>query len=84
MPGPHSSSAPSLKFEYSLISSSGGNVKIYLYNGETIVAIKDITAGENSVTFNNLKPNIIYQYIVVANYDDLSGNGNFIHNLHKD
>lgn len=69
---------------YSLISSSGGNVKIYLYNGETIVAIKDITTGENSVTFNNLKPNTIYQYIVVANYDDLTGNGNFIHNLHKD
>ncbi len=68
---------------YSLIEKSGGYAKAVLYDGETMIA-KDITVGEKaSVVFDNLTPNTVYQYGVVALYDDLSGNGVQLNTLYK-
>ena len=68
---------------YSLIEKSGGYAKAVLYDGETMIA-KDVTVGEKaSVVFDNLTPNTVYQYGVVALYDDLSGNGVQLNTLYK-
>ena len=68
---------------YSLIEKSGGYAKVVLYDGETMIA-KDVTVGEKaSVVFDNLTPNTVYQYGVVALYDDLSGNGVQLNILYK-
>ena len=68
---------------YSLIQMSGGYAKAVLYDGVNMIS-KDITVGEKtSVTFDNLTPNTIYQYGVVALYDDLSGNGINLNTLYK-
>lgn len=68
---------------YSLIEKSGGYAKAVLYDGETMIA-KDVMVGEKaSVVFDNLTPNTVYQYGVVALYDDLSGNGVQLNTLYK-
>ena len=68
---------------YSLIEKSGGYAKAVLYDGETMIS-KDVTVGEKvSVVFDNLTPNTVYQYGVVALYDDLSGNGVQLNTLYK-
>lgn len=68
---------------YSLIEKSGGYAKAVLYDGEIMIS-KDITVGEKaSVVFDNLTPNTVYQYGVVALYDDLSGNGVQLNTLYK-
>ncbi len=68
---------------YSLIEKSGGYAKAVLYDGETMIA-KDVTVGEKtSVVFDNLTPNTVYQYGVVALYDNLSGNGAKLNTLYK-
>ncbi len=68
---------------YSLIEKSGGYAKAVLYDGETLIS-KDVTVGEKaSVVFDNLTPNTVYQYGVVALYDDLSGNGVQLNTLYK-
>lgn len=68
---------------YSLIEKSGGYAKAVLYDGVNITS-KDITVGEKtSVTFDNLTPNTVYQYGVVALYDNLSGNGAKLNTLYK-
>ena len=68
---------------YSLIEKSGGYAKAVLYDGETMIA-KDVTVVEKaSVVFDNLTPNTVYQYGVVALYDDLSGNGVQLNTLYK-
>lgn len=51
---------------YSLVQASGGYAKAVLYDGVNMTS-KDITVGEKtSVTFDNLTPNTVYQYGVVA------------------
>ena len=61
--------------EYSLVESSGGYVKVGLYDGLKMV-YQDLTAkGSTHVKFGNLLPNTVYQYAVVASYDNLSSNG---------
>ena len=68
---------------YSLIEKSGGYAKAVLYDGVNMTS-KDITVGEKtSVVFDNLTPNTVYQYGVVALYDDLSGNGAKLNTLYK-
>ena len=67
-----------------LIAHSNGTAKAVLYDGEEIVDIKDIKTGNNSVTFTNLKTNTVYQYAIVASYDDLSGKGVDMHILYVD
>ena len=68
---------------YSLIEKSGGYAKAVLYDGVNMLT-KDINVGENTnIVFDNLTPNTVYQYGVVALYDNLSGNGAKLNTLYK-
>ena len=67
-----------------LIAFSSGALKAVLYDGFEIVAEKDLALGENSVSFEGLKTNTLYQYAVVGYYDDLSGDGFKMNVLYKD
>lgn len=68
---------------YSLIEKSGGYAKAVLYDGVNMLT-KDIKVGEKtSVVFDNLTPNTVYQYGVVALYDNLSGNGAKLNTIYK-
>lgn len=66
-----------------LLAYSNGAIKAVLYDGEQLIATKDIVLGNNSVVFDMLTTNRIYQYAIVAFYDDLSGNGVESHILSK-
>lgn len=61
--------------KYDLVENSNDNFKAVLYDGENIVATQNIKDGENHVSFSGLSTNTLYQYAIVACYDDLSGNG---------
>ena len=67
-----------------LIAFSGGALKAVLFDGDSIVAEKDLALGENLVEFTSLETNTLYQYAVVAYYDDLSGAGFGMNVLYKD
>ena len=68
---------------YSLIEKSGGYAKAVLYDGVNMLT-KDIKVGEKTnIVFDNLTPNTVYQYGVVAFYDNLSGNGAKLNTLYK-
>ena len=67
-----------------LIAFSSGTLKAVIYDGREIVAQRDLTLGENSITFENLKTNTTYQYAIVGYYDDLSGDGFKMNVLCKD
>ena len=68
---------------YSLIEKSGGYAKAVLYDGVNMLT-KDINVGEKTnIVFDNLAPNTVYQYGVVALYDNLSGNGAKLNTLYK-
>lgn len=68
---------------YSLIEKSGGYAKAVLYDGANMLT-KDIKVGEKTnIVFDNLTPNTVYQYGVVALYDNLSGNGAKLNTLYK-
>ena len=66
-----------------LISYSNGAIKAVLYDGEQLVATKDVSLGDNNIVFDALTTNRVYQYAIVAFYDDLSGNGVEAHVLNK-
>jgi len=59
----------------SLIAASDGELWAVLYNGEEIVATKELSLGNNSVKFEGLATSGVYQYAIVGFYDDLSGEG---------
>ena len=68
---------------YSLIEKSGGYAKAVLYDGVNMLT-KDIEVGEKTnIVFDNLTPNTVYQYGVVALYDNLSGNGAKLNTIYK-
>ena len=67
-----------------LIAFSNGALKAVIYDGAEIVAQKDLTVGENIITFDNLKTNTLYQYAIVGYYDDLSGEGFGMNVIYKD
>lgn len=68
---------------YSLIEKSGGYAKAVLYDGVNMLT-KDIKVGEKTnIVFDNLTPNTVYQYGVVAFYDNLSGNGAKLNTIYK-
>jgi len=69
---------------YSLIEKSNGDVKVILYDGNTIVDTRNVNVGNNEIEFTGLTSNTLYQYAVAASYDDLSGNGKDNHILYKD
>ena len=59
-----------------LIGISDGKLQAVLYDGDQIVALKDIDPkGTTTVTFEGLSMNRLYQYAVVATYDALNGDG---------
>ncbi|MBE6703331.1 MAG: leucine-rich repeat domain-containing protein [Ruminococcaceae bacterium] len=64
-----------------LLSMSTGALQAVLYDGDAIVAIKELSLGDNSVTFDGLKTNTLYQYAVIASYDALDGEGVMYHVL---
>ena len=66
-----------------LIAYSQGNVKAVLYDGDTLVAEKELTVGSNTVAFDNLKTGTVYQYAIVASYDAFDENGIGLHILDK-
>lgn len=60
----------------SLISKSFGSVQAVLYNGEEIIAAKELEVGKKThVEFKDLSDGTLYQYAIVANYDALDGSG---------
>jgi len=73
-----------IKDNDSLVEFSGGALKAVIYDGFEIIAEKDLTLGENSVSFDGLKTNTLYQLAIVGYYDDLSGEGFKMNILHKD
>ncbi len=52
-----------------------GELSVYLSDGESIVASKPLTVGDNTVVFDNLKMSKTYEYGVVAVFDMIDGNG---------
>lgn len=67
-----------------LISYSQGCLKAVVYDGESVVATKDLTVGDNNVFFDNLATSTLYQYAIVGYYDDLSGEGFAMNTLYKE
>lgn len=62
--------------ELGLVGLSGGKMEAVLYDGESIVARKDIAAaGTETVTFGGLRSGTAYSVSVVAYYDTLDGSG---------
>lgn len=70
--------------DYSLISRSEGYAKAALYDGLKMI-YKDVALDGTTthVAFDNLLPNTLYQYAVVALYDNLGGDGVQLNTLHK-
>ena len=66
-----------------LIAYSQGNVKAVLYDGDILVAEKELSVGSNSVAFDGLKTGTVYQYAIVASYDAFDENGIALHVLDK-
>ena len=73
-----------IKDNNALIEFSKGALKAVLYDGFSIVAEKDLQLGDNTVIFDGLKTNTIYQYAVVGYYNNLSGDGFGMNVLYKD
>ncbi len=67
----------------SLIAYSKGFIKAVIYDGEEIVAFKDVQLGLNNIAFEGLETNTLYQYGIFAYYDDLSGTGPKVHTLYS-
>ena len=67
-----------------LIKSVGGMLKAVIYDGSTIISVKNLSVDNNSVTFNSLRTNTLYQYAIVGYFDDLSGSGFKMNVLYKD
>lgn len=67
--------------EQGLTDANG--IKIYLTDGERVVAEKELVKGENAVSFEDLLTDTTYGYGVAASYDMLDGNGVAAHWLAK-
>ncbi len=73
-----------IKDDDNLISYSQGCLKAVVYDGENVVATKDLTVGDNNVSFDNLSTSTLYQCAIVGYYDDLSGEGFAMNTLYKE
>ncbi len=58
-------------------------IKAVLYDGDTLVSSQNLSLGKNEVRFDNLNSNTLYQYAIVAYYDDLTGKGFGLNVLNK-
>lgn len=65
-----------------LISNSKGKVYAVIYDGKTLT-VKDNIASTSQIKFENLKPNKIYQYAIIAHYDAINGDGKTAYILTK-
>ena len=54
-----------------LIAFSNGSLSAVLYDGNNLIATQKLSLGINSVKFENLATNSVYQYAIVGSYDDL-------------
>ena len=72
-----------IKDNDNLVEYFKGSFYAVLYDGDEIVAKQELSVGDNSVLFDNLDTNSLYQYAIVGYYDDLSGSGFGMHVLHK-
>ena len=78
----HISFSATVSDPHPLITSEEDNVFAVLYDGEHIVAQTAIEIGkEQQVLFENLDPDKVYQYAVVAVYDALDGQGRALYIL---
>jgi hypothetical protein len=66
-----------------LLAIEGNAVGVFLFDGEEIINKQKLSVGNNTLFFENLKPNTLYQYAIVANYDILDGYGGRIDVLQK-
>ena len=68
-----------------LISFSGGEIHAVLYDGNTLIKDYELSvSGQNKILFDGLTPDTIYQYAVIAYYDDFDNNGFSLHVLYKE
>ena len=65
----------SLSDTLGLIERCGGKAFAVVVDGESVVAYKEITVGEEHITFEGLETYTSYRYGVVAYYDALDGKG---------
>ena len=72
-----------IKDKDNLVEYFKGSLYAVLYDGDEIVAKQELSVGDNSVLFDNLDTNSLYQYAIVGYYDDLSGSGFGMRVLHK-
>ena len=66
-----------------LIAFSQGKALVVLYDGDNILDTKVLATGENSIKFEGLQENTVYQYAVIGYYDALV-NGLDVNMLYKD
>lgn len=58
-----------------LIGLSNGKIQALLYDGDKDIRIVEVTGNGQTVTFDGLKRNTLYQYAIVLTYDRLDGEG---------
>lgn len=59
-------------------------VYAYLYDGDVIIGEKKLSIGGNSISFDGLSSNTLYELAVVGIYDALDGNGTTMHLMGKE
>ena len=67
-----------------LIAFSNGVIKAVLYDGSVLLSEKELAIGTNEVVFEGLKNGTVYQYAIVACYDNLTGDAIDFHLLTKE
>ena len=67
-----------------LIAYSKGDIKAVLYDGDKLIAEKALALGDNEIVFDGLKNGTVYQYAIVASYNDCTGNKIGYHLLAKE
>lgn len=58
-----------------LLGMSESKLYAVLYDGDRLVATKELALGAQTVSFDGLKTNALYQYAVIGIYDALDGQG---------
>ncbi len=58
-----------------IINYNETSVKIFLFDGNHIIKQMDIKSSQDSIQFDNLSSNQLYQYAIVGIYDSLDGHG---------
>ena len=65
-----------------IVEKSRGMFKIYLFDDKNhIIENKPLNKGKNNISFNNLKEDSLYKYMIVASYDSYDGKGMTINTI---